>query len=150
MLKNVLLFFFFFATQNLEAPVTLSLWLVKQSLRPINYPCLLPAAVWWKKIQKGNLRMVVRSSLMEDLQRISTWSCAQSLLINPDKTNLLQLETPQMLTRVQEGFAVSLLGKEILPSPSAKSLGVVIDRWTRDWLICDWVCKIFIWQINTF
>ena len=37
------------------------------------------------------------------------------------------LGTPQMLSRVPEGFAVSLLGKEILPSPSAKSLGVVMD-----------------------
>ena len=32
-----------------------------------------------------------------------------------------------MLSRAPEGFAVSLLGKEILPSPSAKSLGVVMD-----------------------
>ena len=32
-----------------------------------------------------------------------------------------------MLSRVPEGFAVSLLGKEILSSPSAKSLGVVMD-----------------------
>ena len=64
---------------------------------------------------------------MEDLQRIVTWCCAHSLLINPDKTKLLQLGTTQMLSRVPEGFAVSLLRKEILRSPSAKSLGVVID-----------------------
>ena len=32
-----------------------------------------------------------------------------------------------MLSRVPEGFAVSLLGKEILPSRSAKSLGVVTN-----------------------
>ena len=32
-----------------------------------------------------------------------------------------------MSSRVPEGFAVSLLGKEILPPPLAKSLGVVMD-----------------------
>ena len=34
------------------------------------------------------------------------------------------VETLQMLSLVPEGFSLSLLGKEILPSPSAKSLGV--------------------------
>ena len=48
-------------------------------------------------------------------------------LINPVKTKLPLLETPQMLSRVPEGFAVSLFGKETLPSLSAKSLGVVMD-----------------------
>lgn len=50
-----------------------------------------------------------------------------SLFINQYKTKQLLLRTPQMLARVLEGFAVSFLGKEILPSPSAKSLGVVMD-----------------------
>ena len=64
--------------------------------------------------------------LSEDLQRIAAW-CTHSLLINPDKTKLLLLGTPQMLARVPEGFGVTLLGKEILPSPSAKDLGVIVD-----------------------
>ena len=34
-----------------------------------------------------------------------------------------------MLSRVPEGFAVSLLGKQILTSPSAKSLEDVIDSY---------------------
>ena len=59
---------------------------------------------------------VAKVYLIEDLQRIATWCCAHSLLINPDKTKLLLLGTHQMLSRVPEGFAVSLLGKEILPS----------------------------------
>ena len=65
--------------------------------------------------------------LSEDLQRIAAWCCTHSLLINPDKTNLLLLGTPQMLARVQEGFGVTLLGKEILSSCSAKDLGVIVD-----------------------
>ena len=64
---------------------------------------------------------------MEDLQRIVTWSPSHSPLIHPDKTKLLLLRTPQLLSRVPEGFAVSLLGKQILTFPSAKSLEVVID-----------------------
>ena len=49
------------------------------------------------------------------------------MLINPDKTKLLLLGTPQMLARVPEGFGVTLLGKEILPSRSANDLGVIVD-----------------------
>ena len=65
--------------------------------------------------------------LSEDLQRIEAWCGTHSLLINPDKTKLLLLGTPQMLARVPEGFGVTLLGKEILPSRSAKDLGVIVD-----------------------
>ena len=50
--------------------------------------------------------------LPEDLQRIAAWCCTHSLLINPDKTKLLLLGTPQMLARVPKGFGVTLLSKE--------------------------------------
>ena len=65
--------------------------------------------------------------LSEDLQRIAAWCCTHSLLINPDKTKLLLLGTPQMLARVPKGFGVTLLSKEILPSCSAKDFGVIVD-----------------------
>ena len=65
--------------------------------------------------------------LSEDLQGIAAWCCTRSLLINPDKTKLLLLGTPQMLARVPKGFGVTLLSKEILPSCSAKDLGVIVD-----------------------
>ena len=52
--------------------------------------------------------------LSEDLKRIAAWCCTHSLLINPDKTKLLLLGTPQMLARVPKGFGVTLLNKEIL------------------------------------
>ena len=64
--------------------------------------------------------------LIVDLQRITAWCCAHSLLINLDK-KLLLLGTPQTLAREPEGCAVSLLGKEILPSISAWSLGFFMD-----------------------
>ena len=63
----------------------------------------------------------------EDLQRIAASSCTHCLLINPDKTKLLLLGTPQMLARVPKGFGVTLLSKEILPPCSAKDLGVMED-----------------------
>jgi len=58
--------------------------------------------------------------LSDDLQRIAAWCCTHSLLINPDKTQLLLLETPQMLARVPKTFGVTLLSKEILPSCSVR------------------------------
>ena len=87
-------------------------------------------------------RQVAKVNLIEDLQRIAAWCCAHSLLINLDKTKLLLLGTPQMLARVPEGFAVSLLGKEISPSLSAKSLGLVLDSHLRfDEHVTDLVSK---------
>ena len=65
--------------------------------------------------------------LSEDLQRIAAWCCTRSLLINPDKTKLLLLGTPQMLARVPKGFGVTLLSKEILPSFSAKDSWIIVD-----------------------
>ena len=65
--------------------------------------------------------------LSEDLQGIAAGCCTHSLLINPDKTKLLLLGTPQMLARVPKGFGVTLLSKEILPPCSAKDLGVIVD-----------------------
>ena len=89
--------------------------------------------------------------LSEDLQRIAAWCCTHSLLINPDKTKLLLLGTPQMLARVPEGFGVTLLGKEILPSRSAKDLGVIVDsRLSFDEHVTEVVskCRGSLWQIN--
>ena len=51
----------------------------------------------------------------------------QAVIINPDKTKVLLLGTPQMLARVPKGFGVTLLSKEILPPCSAKDLGVIVD-----------------------
>ena len=36
----------------------------------------------------------------------------QAVIINPDKTKVLLLGTPQMLARVPKGFGVTLLSKE--------------------------------------
>ena len=67
------------------------------------------------------------NKLDDDLERIAAWCCQNSLLINPDKTKLLLLRTPQMPKRIPEDFCVSLLGKKIFPVSSAKDLGVTLD-----------------------
>ena len=62
-----------------------------------------------------------------DLKKIASWCCYNSLLINPEKTKLLVLGTRQMLQRLPTDFHVTLLGKKVTPSPSARDLGLQVD-----------------------
>ena len=63
----------------------------------------------------------------EDLRNIAAWCCKNSLLINPDKTKLLVLGTPQLLMKIPDDLSITLLSKEITSSKSAKNLGVTMD-----------------------
>ena len=63
----------------------------------------------------------------EDLAKIVTWCCYNSLLINPDKTKLLVMGNRQMLLRLLKDFHVTLLSKEVTPSNSARDLGIQMD-----------------------
>ena len=63
---------------------------------------------------------IVAGQLTEDLRRIAAWCCANSLLINADKTKLLLLGTSQMLRKIPDDIHVTLLGKLIYPVSSAK------------------------------
>ena len=65
--------------------------------------------------------------LTEDLRNIAAWCCRNSLLINPDKTKLLVLGTPQILTRIPDDLSITPLSKETTPSKSAKNPGVTMD-----------------------
>ena len=67
------------------------------------------------------------SHINKDLAKIAAWCCINSLLINPEKTKLLVIGTHQMLQKLPENFHITLLGKEIAPSASAKDLGLEID-----------------------
>ena len=69
----------------------------------------------------------VIQQINKDLKKIASWCCYNSLLINPEKTKLLVLSTRQMLQKLPADFHVTLLGKKITPSPSARDLGC---RWT--------------------
>ena len=67
-------------------------------------------------------------NLEEDLKRVVHWCCNNRLLLNPDKTKVLLIGTCQMLNLLpQEAGNVNLMGKLIIPSISAKDLGVTID-----------------------
>ena len=63
----------------------------------------------------------------KDLEKIASWCCYNSLLINPEKTKQLVLGTRQMLQRLPADFHVTLLGKKFTPSPSARDLGLQVD-----------------------
>ena len=63
----------------------------------------------------------------KDFKKIASWCCCNSLLIYPEKTKLLVLGTRQMLQRLPADFHVSLLGKKVTPSPSARDLGLQVD-----------------------
>ena len=65
--------------------------------------------------------------LTEDLRNIAAWCCKNSLLINPDKTKLLVLGTPQLLMKIPDELSITLLSKVITSSKSAKNLGVTMD-----------------------
>ena len=47
--------------------------------------------------------------LTEYLRNIAAWCCKNSLLINPDKTKLLVLGTPQMLMKIPDDLDITLL-----------------------------------------
>ena len=66
------------------------------------------------------------SALNEDLIRISQWCCKHSLLINPDKTNVLAVGVPQLLQKLSS-FSIRLLDKELTPVPVVKDVGVHLD-----------------------
>ena len=69
----------------------------------------------------------VIQQINKDLKKIASWCCYNSLLINPEKTKLLVLGTRQMLQKLPADFHVTLLGKKITPSPSARDLGLQVD-----------------------
>ena len=52
------------------------------------------------------------AQLTHDLREVTAWCCSNSLLINPDKTKLLLLGTPQMLANIPNNFEVTPLGKD--------------------------------------
>ena len=69
----------------------------------------------------------VIQQINKDLKKIASWCCYNSLLINPEKTKLLVLGTCQMLQKLPADFHVTLLGKKITPSPSARDLGLQVQ-----------------------
>lgn len=64
----------------------------------------------------------------EDLAKMATWCSYNGLLINSDKIKLLVMGNRQMLLRLLKDFHVTLLGKEVTPSNSARDLEIEMYR----------------------
>lgn len=65
--------------------------------------------------------------IKKELEKISSWCCYNSYLINKVKTKLLVLGTRQMPQRLPTDFQVTHLGRKVAPSPSAWDLGLQVD-----------------------
>ena len=63
----------------------------------------------------------------EGLFNISKWCCQNYSLLNPDKTKLLVFGNRQKIAELG-AFKISLLRKDLLPVPSGKDLGVILDN----------------------
>ena len=66
------------------------------------------------------------AAMNDDLIKLRNWCFNNSLLLNPDKTQLIVYGSRQMISKLQD-FRLTLLGKELLPVDSVKDLGVVFD-----------------------
>ena len=62
----------------------------------------------------------------EDLRKVCNWCFRNYLLLNPHKSKLMVFGTRKMLPKLQH-ITLSLLGKDLLPSKTAKDLGVLLD-----------------------
>ena len=67
------------------------------------------------------------SDLNEDLNEISRWCCANSLLINSEKTKVQVIGVSQLIRNLPPIPPIKILGKVINPVPVVKDLGVSID-----------------------
>ena len=66
------------------------------------------------------------AEMNEDLRKVFNWCFRNYLLVNPNKSKLMVFGTRKMLPKLQD-ITLSLLGKNLLPSKTAKDLGVLLD-----------------------
>ena len=62
----------------------------------------------------------------EELRKVCSRCFRNYLLLNPDKSKLMVFGTRKMLRKLQE-ITLSLLGKDLLPSKTAKDLGLLLN-----------------------
>ena len=62
----------------------------------------------------------------EDLRKIRDWCFDNRLLLNASKTKLILFGSRQMIAKIPD-FRLTLFGKELIPVPSAKDLGLLFD-----------------------
>ena len=62
----------------------------------------------------------------EDLRKIRDWCFDNRLLLNVSKTKLILFGNRQMIAKIPD-FRLTLFGKELIPVPLAKDLGLLFD-----------------------
>ena len=73
---------------------------------------------------KDNLDAI--TDLKDDLFKIGEWCSNNLLLLNPSKTKLMIFGSRQMRAKLQF-HSLPFMGKDIMPSDTAKDLGVILD-----------------------
>jgi len=73
---------------------------------------------------KDNLDAI--TDLRDDLFKIEEWCSNNLLLLNPGKTKLMIFGSRQMHAKLQF-HSLPFMGKDIIPSDTAKDLGVILD-----------------------
>ena len=63
----------------------------------------------------------------DDLCKIRDWCFDNRLLLNASKTKLILFGGRQMIAKIPD-FRLILFGKELIPVPSAKDLGLLFER----------------------
>ena len=63
----------------------------------------------------------------EDLHRVFEWCCNNSLLVNPEKTELLVVGTRQLMNQLESPVHINFMGGNLTPVPEVKDLGMLLD-----------------------
>ena len=65
----------------------------------------------------------------EDLQGVFEWCCNNSLLINPDKTKMLVVQSRKLLQQLETRPKLKFIGKILIPVTEVKDLGINLDSY---------------------
>lgn len=63
-------------------------------------------------------------AVLEDLNNVASWCCANSLLPNPGKTKFLVFSTPQLLNTICVDFTMNFLDKILHTTLTARDLEI--------------------------
>ena len=67
------------------------------------------------------------NKLEEHLRKVAIWCCENQLLINPDKTKFMLIETRQLMSSHSVDLSVSFMVRTLTPVDSARDLDVIKD-----------------------
>ena len=112
---------------NILGPLLFSIYV--NDLPAVPQKCISHSYVDDTKLQisfKLQNKDIAVAEMNEDLRKACNWCFRNYLLLNPDKSKLMVFGTRKMLAKLQD-ITLSLLGKDLLPSKTAKELGLLLD-----------------------